>query len=262
MCRLTTFKCCLLNVQHSYIPVPHNKVFEWYLQNLLGSDVLHLVFYGMFLVIMLQVFLGWVDGWYLNLCPLVPLLCPSNVYPLVYSLWLLCICSITSYLNFTVIYTWIYSKHVRCTNVNIVVLYGHYWNTFLCVSGSGWWEQMCSVVAVTLTNTSVQSRVLFAITLWESAVPWIIAVVPVLCRIKNCTHRDQRGRALGGRWVVFIVTTFQLFFFFSSFFFLFVPFLPILLFLSRRPRNQTLARCLHTALSVMCSSRPPSWILT
>ena len=52
------------------------------------------------------------------------------------------------------------------------------------------------------------------------------------------------------------------FFFFHHFFFLFVPFLPILLFLSRRPRNQTLARCLHTALSVMCSSRPPSWILT
>lgn len=47
----------------------------------------------------------------------------------------------------------------------------------------------------------------------------------------------------------------------KTFFYLF--FLPALLFLSRRPRNQTLARCLHTAVSlVMCSSRPPFWILT
>lgn len=53
--------------------------------------------------------------------------------------------------------------------------------------------------------------------------------------------------------------------YFANFFFFFFfscSFVPALLFLSRRPRNQTLARCLHTALSVMCSSRPPSWILT
>ena len=67
------------------------------------------------------------------------------------------------------------------------------------VAGQGGREQMCSVAEVTLTKTPVQFGMFLTVTLWQSALPWIITVVVVLCRIKNSTHRNQRGAAMGRR---------------------------------------------------------------
>lgn len=49
------------------------------------------------------------------------------------------------------------------------------------------------MVEASFTETSVQSGVLLAVTLWKSTVSGIITVVAVLCWIKNRASGDQRG---------------------------------------------------------------------